>query len=181
VEVGRFRRAEGPLAVGDTTFDAPRFDEDGFALGQLWADLQMAALLNHTLAISGRLQAPIGGDALPLQRWTMVGGDRTLYTYPVGAFHGDRLAWVHTRYSIPAPEVMRLPLLGPPTLDLLHVAAMAWNQAEDRDLEQSIGAQLRAGFLYVRVMADPAGVARRELAVGFIMPMRSLPWQRNRD
>jgi hypothetical protein len=177
LEGGRFDRRAGAPPV-----DAYVPDDHAFARYEAWVDVAMAGLLNHTLRVEARAQGPLPGtDALPRQRWTFVGGDRTLYTYPIGTFHGDRLVWARTAYAIPFPEIVRLPLLGAPTLELVHTAAMAWHRDERRGVEQNIGAQLRAGFVYVRYMIDPAGVADPDLAVGLTLPPRTRPWQRRID
>jgi hypothetical protein len=179
LEAGSFARRDAALPPPNGAY-VP--DSYAFGRAEAWIDLAMAALLNHTLTVEARAQGPLPGtEALPRQRWTMVGGDRTLYTYPIGTFHGDRLFWVRSGYAIPFPEAIRLPVLGPPTLELVHVAAMAWTRDEARSIEQNVGAQLRAGFVYVRLMIDPHGATERALDVGLMFPPRSRPWQRPVD
>jgi hypothetical protein len=173
---------------GGVDVEAGNYTDDAGSPAQRFVRIEagthitIAALANHSLSVEARAASPLGGArVLPRQRWTMVGGDRTLYTQPIGAFHGDRLAWIHTTYAIPFPEAARLPILGPPTFELIHVAAMAWTADESRDLEQNIGVRLRAGFAYVRLVIDPATDGRRRVAAGFMAPVRSLPWQRGTD
>jgi hypothetical protein len=169
-----FGRAQMPLGW---TEPATEPEAGNFGRIELFADVALAGLRNHTLEIDANFRAPLPGTAdLPRQRWTHVGGGRTLYTVPIATYHGDRLAHVHTTYAIPI-DAVRLPLLGPPTLDLIHVAAMAWTRQEERSLEQNIGAGVRAGFLYLRFMVNPADTGQTELGFGLTLPGRAPPWR----
>jgi hypothetical protein len=169
VELGDARM---PLTWTDPETAAGRFGRY-----EAWVDLALAGFLDHALEIGADARGPLPGtDHLPRQRWTHVGGSGTIYTRPIAQFQGDRLAHVHTRYAMPIAAV-RLPLLGPPTVDLIHVAAMAWSRDEPRDLEQNVGAGVRAGFLFVRYMMNPADTGETEFAVGFTLPSRPRPWQ----
>jgi hypothetical protein len=149
-----------------------------FARYEAWAGWAMLALFGHTLEIDARLQGPLPGtDALPLQRWTMIGGGTTLPTFPIGAFHGDRLAFVQTVYSVPMP-FLRMPFVRPTMLQFMHVAGMAWSGDETRDLEQNVGVRLQLPVLYLGVVANPAdGLDRARFDFSLSIPQRAYPWE----
>jgi hypothetical protein len=139
----------------------------------------MAALANHSVAIRFMAQAPLSGDPLPRQRWSFVGGSATLNTLEVAEFYGDHVVFVDTRYIIPLPERIALPILGAPRLHLLHVAGMAWTRDETRDLHQEVGLELDLSLLYVRFVVVPDDPATRDLSVGLAWPVgRKFPWER---
>ncbi|MGH7504501.1 MAG: hypothetical protein ACRELX_02575, partial [Longimicrobiales bacterium] len=93
----------------------------GFGRFLFIAEYAMRALANHTLEVEGYFQGPLPGtDSLPRQRWSFVGGSGTLYTYELGRFPGDRVAFVETEYSIPLPELLDAPFIGRPNFDVLH-------------------------------------------------------------
>jgi hypothetical protein len=165
---------------GNLTLDSTPAAELGtFGRYQFGLDVAMAGLRHHTLQIDANFRGPLPGtDDLPRQRWSHVGGAHTLYTYPIATFQGDRLVHVHTSYSVPFRD-FRLPLVGPPTIEAIHVAAMAWSRTTPRDLEQNVGAGIRAGFFYVRYMVNPADTGQSDLSVGLTLPARARPWARN--
>ncbi|HEX2166215.1 MAG TPA: hypothetical protein VHG09_03155, partial [Longimicrobiales bacterium] len=147
VEISALTEFAGELLDGDHSF--ARYEIDAS-----WA---MAALANHTLEIEPHFQGPLPGTgSLPLQRWSFVGGSGTLNTYEIGAFRGDRVAFVETEYSIPLPRSLRIRLLGRPSLDLLHMAGMAWSDGESPGFEQNIGVRLRFNMLYLRAVTHPS-------------------------
>jgi hypothetical protein len=153
--------------------------EHDFARYLIDAEWAIAALRDHTLELSFHFQGPLPGtESLPPQRWTVLGGPGFLYTFDMAAFHGDRLAFVHTLYSIPLPPRFRMRVLGLPALDLIHSAGMAWTAAESPAFRQNIGLRLRYSMLFVRVVADPARFTDAvEFAAGLMPPKRSRPWQ----
>lgn len=145
-------------------------------------DWAMAALWNHTLRIQSHLRGPLPGtDSLPRQRWSFVGGSGTLYTFDFAEFRGDRVAFVETRYSIPI-ERARLPLVGAPDLDLMHLTGMAWTHQQSRRFEQNIGARLRYSLFNVRVLTNPRAFADDvKFSVGVNLPRSRYPWQRQEE
>lgn len=150
-----------------------------FAMFILDGDVAMQALKHHTLAVEAHFQGPLPGtDSLPYQRWSFVGGSGTLHTFQVAAFQGDRVAFVGTKYTIPLPAFMTLPLLGRPGLDLLHYAAMAWSQNEHRSWENNVGLRLGYKILYLRVLTDPKNFGDVvKTSVGVTFPRKSYPWE----
>jgi hypothetical protein len=111
------------------------------------------ALADHTLRAGWHLQAPIGSDALPLRRWSHVGGPATIPTLGDAERQGDRVVLVRTGYGVPVP--LAIPILGPPELELVHVFGGAWSLGGDDSLDQNIGLRLRFSLGWVRVMTDP--------------------------
>jgi len=164
----------------DFTFAGYRVDVD-------WA---MLALADHTLEIDAHLQGPLPGwdegctnctgplHRLPLQRWSHVGGSGTLYTFQDAAFAGDRVVFVESRYGIPLGTPLRVPLLGIPTLDLLHATGMAWTREDRRNFEQNLGFRFRFNVAYFRLVANPEDLTGDyEFSVGFTFPKRAYAWQ----
>lgn len=140
----------------------------------------MKALANHTLQVTANFRGPLPGtDSLPLQRWTFVGGSNTLYTFRLNEFRGDRLAFVETEYRIPFRPELRLPLLGRPTLRLMHNVGMAWSHDVKRDFEQNIGARIQFPLAYARVVTNPRKLGDKVLFdVGVSFPSRAYPWEK---
>ena len=138
----------------------------------------MKAIANHTLEIEGNFRGPLPGtDALPLQRWTHVGGSGTLYTDQIAAYPGDRLFFVESEYTIPFSERLKVPVLGLPKLRLMHNIGMAWSQDEDRDFEQNIGARIQFTFAHVRYIRNPRN-GDEKWSVGVSFPARGYPWEK---
>ncbi len=141
-----------------------------------WA---MQAFSNHSLAIDFWLQTPIGEHPLPRQRWSFVGGTGTLQTLPVAEHRGDHVAFVETRYVIPMPERLALPLVGRPRLSVVHAAGMAWTVDSDRPWHQEVGAQVEFLGLFVRYVAVPDDLGTSDLTIGISSPVgRAFPWER---
>ena len=167
--------------VGGVEYEAGRGWVDGdFGFDRIAAGAKFAmeALLTHTLQIRAFGQLPLGTDSLPKQRWSILGGATTLNTVAIGAFRGDRVAWVETRYTIPMPEVLGLPILGPPDLQLLHGAGKAWTSGETGELVQEVGARLQFFSLYVEYAVQPADPGRDRLVVGLAWPFApAYPWE----
>lgn len=174
---------EGRTTVfeGVVAYEAARSWLDGesrFDRVVVTGDWAMQALANHTLEIEFHGQLPLGGDTLPRQRWSFVGGSGTLQTADFGQFSGDRVAFVETKYGIPLPERLRLPLVGVPELRLIHAAGMAWLADDDRNLRQEIGARVDLFVVYFRYMVDPADTSNGDLDISLTLPFgKSYPWQ----
>jgi hypothetical protein len=171
-------RLQGAVEAAFSALEADH-DFNAYVVDIDWA---MAALWTHTLRIQSRLQGPLPGtDSLPRQRWSFVGGPGTLYTFDFADFRGDRVAFVETLYSIPI-ERARLPVIGPPDLDLLHLAGMAWTAAERRSFEQNVGVRLRFSLFNVRVLTNPTAFTDDvEFSIGLNLPRRRYPWQPERE
>lgn len=145
----------------------------------VWARFAMAALFNHTLDVSTFGQVPVRGDTLPAQRWSMVGGPLTLPTAATGAHRGDHVLFVRSRYRMPTPDVIALPVLGAPEIQLIHTAGMAWLDGGGDALIQEIGAGLQFFSLYLQYMIRPSDTAMSQLVVGLNWPFApALPWER---
>jgi hypothetical protein len=140
----------------------------------------MKALANHTLQVTANFRGPLPGtDSLPPQRWTFVGGSNTLYTFRLNEFRGDRLAFVETEYRIPFRPQLRLPVLGRPTLRLMHNVGMAWSHDSKRDFEQNVGARIQFPLAYVRAVTNPRRIGDKVLLdAGVSFPARAYPWER---
>ncbi|MBX6362312.1 MAG: hypothetical protein IRZ00_00470 [Gemmatimonadetes bacterium] len=157
--VGRSAAAE----IGARTDVAGHVGGGDFAFGRylIWGDWSMAAIADHALQIYWRAQGPLAGtDSLPRQRWSFVGGSGTLYTFDIAEFTGDRLVFVETRYVIPLPDRLRLPIIGAPDLVFLHTAGMAWTRDSARALEQNVGVELRFFGFSLRAVTNPAHAGR---------------------
>ncbi len=152
------------------------FAFDRVAVRGEWA---MHALFRHTLEIETYVQTPIGGRPLPPQRWSFVGGSGTLLTLPVAAQIGDHVVFVESRYIIPLPRTLALPVLGAPDFELIHAAGSAWTSHGEGDFQQEVGARLQFPGVYVRYMIQPTDLAvgRFDLALSWPFGTRH-PWQR---
>lgn len=139
----------------------------------------MHALFDHTLEIEAFGQLPVGGDTLPRQRWSVVGGPGTLQTLAVAERAGDHVLMVETRYRVPLPDFLALPFVGPPEAQLVHAAGMAWLADDDGGMVQELGLGVRfRESLYFRYMIQPTATDRRALVVGLTWPFgRSYPWE----
>jgi hypothetical protein len=139
----------------------------------------MKAIANHTLEIETWFRGPLPGtDALPLQRWTFVGGSGTLYTHEIAEFPGDRLAFVESEYTIPFAQQFTLPVLGAPRLKLMHNIGMAWSHEEKRGFEQNLGVRLQFALAYVRYVFDPE-TGDGKFAANVSLPGKAYPWEKS--
>ena len=169
---------------GELEYEAAREWLDGdFAFDRLSVegDWAMQALANHTLEIEFFGQLPFSGTPLPRQRWSFVGGSGTLQTLRFAESYGDHVLFVESSYVIPMPRRLGLPVLGAPSLELVHAAGTAWAEGDGgtRDVHQEIGARLQFFALYVRYMLDPSGERAADLDIGFSWPFDTAhPWQR---
>ncbi len=152
------------------------FDFDRISARGDWA---MHALADHTVEIEFFVQQPLGGDVLPQQEWSFVGGSGTLQTVELAAYQGDRVVFVETKYIIPFPARAALPFVGAPELQLLHATGMAWSGDEDPAFRQEVGARLQFFALYLRYMVEPADLDNSKLDVGLSLPFGTVfPWER---
>ncbi len=169
-------------AEGTVTFEQAMDAVDGaFSFSRVTLDLDWAmhALFNHTVEIELHAQAPVSGGTLPRQRWGFVGGSGTLQTLDFAAFYGDHILFVETKYIIPMPPRLAIPILGAPDFQLIHGTGMAWTDGEERRLRQEIGARLQFFSLYFRYMLDPSDPANGDLDIGLGWPFDArYPWQR---
>lgn len=116
----------------------------------------MDAIANHALRFHWYFQGPVLGAAtLPRQRWSTLGGTGTLPAYDIGEFHGDRVAFVESRYIIPLPKRWTLPILGRPDLEFAHAIGNAWTEGASPDLIQNLEARIQFSFIYFRIVTDP--------------------------
>ncbi|HEX6558293.1 MAG TPA: hypothetical protein VF021_02505, partial [Longimicrobiales bacterium] len=147
---------------------------------QASVEYAMKAVANHTLRFIANFRGPLPGtDSLPQQRWTYVGGSNTLYTFRLNEFRGDRLAFVETEYRIPFAPQLRLPVLGQPTLRLMHNIGMAWSHDVQHRFEQNVGARLQFPFAYARVVTNPRKVSDKVLLdLGVSLPPKTYPWEK---
>jgi hypothetical protein len=159
----------GTVAGGDQSFKGYK------ATGEY----AMQGIANHALDVYVYAQGPLPGtDDLPFRRWSTVGGAYTLFTYPVGFFLGDRVAYERTQYLIPGSQRFRLPFVGAPDLTLIHVAGMAWTRTSHRKLEQNLALQLQALVVYVWAAVNPADRSQHEIGFGLGLPVSRRPWER---
>jgi len=140
----------------------------------------MKAIADHTLQVELDFRGPLPGtEDLPLQRWTFVGGSGTLYTFEVAEFRGDRLAFIETEYRIPFRRTLRAPIIGRPTLRLMHNIGMAWSRLDDRSFEQNVGVRLQFPLVFARVVTDPRHFTDDvKFTVGISTPTRGYPWEK---
>lgn len=166
---------------GHVEYEAAREWLDGdhaFDRVEVQGDWAMHALANHTLEIEFYVQQPLGGGVMPRQEWNFVGGSGTLQTLEFAQYRGDRIVFTETKYIIPLPERVALPLVGAPELQLIHGAGMAWIDGDDPAFQQEVGARLQFFGVYFRYMLDPADVANNKLDVGLSWPFGSRhPWE----
>lgn len=157
-----------PWQDGDFRFDRVRGEG-------AWA---MQAFSDHSLAIDFWLQAPVGSDPLPRQRWSFVGGINTLRTLSLAEHAGDHVVFAETRYVIPMPERLVLPMLGRPRLSLVHTAGMAWTDGSDRAWHQEAGLQIELLIFSVRYVVVPDDLDIWRLDLGLSSPIgRAFPWE----
>ena len=105
----------------------------GFGAFALWGEWAMKAIANHTLEFETRLTGPLPGtDRLPRQRWGILGGSGTFWTFDIGDLRGDRVVFFRTNYIIPLPKRIALPILGAPDLEFFHTIGSAWTEDRER-------------------------------------------------
>lgn len=118
-----------------------------------WA---MRGLWNHRINFYSRVAAVLGGEPLPRQRWTFVGGPGTLPALDFGYRRGDNLVFLRSRYGVPVPPV-RLPILGEAEVRLSHAAGTAWVTGTPLPRwDQNLGLGLALRPFTATVWIDPA-------------------------
>ncbi len=173
---------ERPRIVGEITLDTEfAFDvldgERSFNRFAVTGQTGVPGLANHTIELEWHLRGPLPGtDSLPRQRWSFVGGSGTLYTYDIAEFPGDRVVFGGLRYVMPLPASLTLPLIGRPSLNLLHTTGAAWTAELRRAARHNFGAELRWPFFYARILVDPEDIEEPEFSVNVAFPRGSLPW-----
>jgi hypothetical protein len=152
-------------------YGVPQNDEPAFSRMSASGEWTMQALWNHSLAVRGHAFGTLTGDGAPPQRWSFLGGQGTLPTLPVAALRGDNLVLIASQYRVPL-ELVQLPLLGSPALELLHATGTAWRTGESMPAwEQNLGAGLAFSLARVRAWIDPAiDRPRPTLLVEFAAP-----------
>jgi hypothetical protein len=145
---------------------------DGANFAQLVADGEwgMVALWGHTLGVRAHLLQPVGSAATPPQRWSSVGGPRTLPTLGYDALRGDHLVFIESAYNVPFPR-LALPILGVPTLGLRDAVGSAWvSHGDSPRWTQNLGAGVQFSFLYLFLYVDPTGSHDTALNWGISLP-----------
>jgi len=147
-----------------------------FARYALNALFRMSALRVHTLSVQVHAQGPLPGtDGLPLQRWSILGGQETLETVDIGALRGDRVFLVRSTYRVPL-EPLRIPALGSPALELVHAVGDAWTTGTSDGLRQTVGLRFRLPLLYAYAFLDPEDTDETAFGVGVSL-RRRFPWE----
>jgi hypothetical protein len=148
---------------------------NAYAVSGLYA---FRAIANHTLEIETTFRGPLPGtETLPQQRWNIVGGSGTLYTYDVAQFRGDRLVFVETEYTIPFAQQFTLPVLGAPRIKLMHNVGMAWTHDDKRSFEQNVGVRLQVALAYARYVVDPR-TGEGKFSANVSLPSKGYPWEK---
>ena len=129
------------------------------------------ALRTHSMRVYLRAMAPIGGDAPP-QRRGILGGGGSLPTEPIARFRGDHLVFVESSYIIPVNRIV-LPVVGSPSVEVVHLAGAAWTGDNEPQWVQNAGAGLIFALARVRVVVNPAErPVTPKFSFGFYIPQR---------
>jgi hypothetical protein len=148
--IGNFEAEWAPPGTGDFEFAQLRA---GF-------DWSMVPWPLHRLDARAYGMLTVSGTA-PGQRWSSVGGVGTLPTLDLGGLRGDRLLFVETAYLYPL-SLIRLPVVGAPSLRLDYAAGAAWPTGGERpDFAQNVGVGLQVRVVRAMVHFDPAERPRR--------------------
>lgn len=114
------------------------------------------AIFSHDLFVEGHLRFPIGGQDVPRQRWSFVGGPGTLPALPVALMRGDHVLFLSSAYVAPVP-LYRFRILGWPALRLEHAVGGAWRSGDARPLlAQNVGAGLQFRIFHAMIHVDPS-------------------------
>jgi hypothetical protein len=149
-------RASRFLGQALAEYAPERADDLHFSHWRLGGRYEMDALWNHLLDVRWHAMGSFGDRAAPPQRWSFVGGQGTLPTFPIAQHRGDRLVFIESRYRVPL-TFLETPLLRTPYLELLHATGTAWRTGTDMPAwDQNLGLGLEAGFLRLRAWIDPA-------------------------
>jgi len=155
---------EAAARVLDGAHEFARFD-----IGGRWA---VEALPTHTFQIQWRFRRPIGSDSLPRQRWSILGGNATLFSLDDGDLRGDRLVWAASTYRLPLPAALTLPILGRPAIEAVHRIGNGWTHNGSADLVQNVGLGIRFRIAYLIAGVDPDHRDRVHWLFGLSIPRR---------
>jgi hypothetical protein len=162
--------------VGHAEYEAAREEYEGeHRFDRIAASVALAVRgpWRHTLEIEAFGQRPVSGDTLPRQRWSVAGGAGTLQTLMEGQYRGDRVLVVESTYRIPMGTALAFSTLGPPEIQLLHAAGLAWVADTDAPLIHEIGAGLLFSRAFARYMFQPDDPDTGRVLVGLSLPLGS--------
>jgi hypothetical protein len=94
------------------------------------------------------------GDVPPPQRFSYLGGPRTLDFVPLLAMGGDRLFFLDTRYRVPI-ERLTVPVFGAPEIGLRYAVGSA-GVHELPDFVQNLGVRLSFALIRLELTVNPA-------------------------
>lgn len=144
----------------------------GFTHWTARADWEVNSVSDHKLFLWGYATGTFGEGPAPRQRWSFLGSSSTIPLRDIEErLLGDRLVLLRTRYEIPT-RLFSLPILGPPTLRLLHVTGSAWRTGEPMPgWDQNVGAGIGFSLLYADLYVDPAAdPLKARVLVGLSFP-----------
>jgi hypothetical protein len=130
------------------------FGDASFTQAMVWADFYTLTYRLQSLRVFARAMLPIASHAPP-QRFGILGGPGTLPTTPISQFRGDHLVYVTSEYVIPLPRKLAVPLLGEPSVELIHQTGAAWT-GDVPPFIQNVGGGIRFFLARVGVMVNPA-------------------------
>ncbi len=130
------------------------FGDASFTQAMAWADFYTLTFRLQSLRVFARAMLPIASDAPP-QRFGILGGPGTLPTTAISRFRGDHLVYVTSEYVIPLPRKLAVPLLGEPSVELIHQTGAAWT-GDVPPFIQNVGGGIRFFLARVGVMVNPA-------------------------
>jgi hypothetical protein len=143
-----------------------------FTQALLTADYATVALRTHQLRVYARAMAPIGGNDAPPQRRGILGGGGTFSTEPIAFFRGDHLVYVESSYEVPVHHVV-LPVVGSPSLELVHNIGAAWVGGDEPEWVQNAGIGVIFALVRVRLLGNPADrPLDPRLSVGLSIPQQ---------
>lgn len=129
---------------------------------------QFPTFSNHRLHFRGHAVGTLG-DSTPKARYAYLGGSRTLGLSELLEFGGDQLVFLDSRYLIPVEQV-QLPVVGPPTVTLIHRIGGAGVRSLG-SLEQEVGAALALGPIDLELMFGASGQRNKSrFGVGVSLP-----------
>jgi hypothetical protein len=128
---------------------------DGFTQLLVTGSYAAMALRTHQLLFRFRAMTPLGANDAPPQRRGILGAGYSLPTEPVARFRGDHLYHVETSYVIPVRNLV-LPIVGPPSVEAVHLAGAAWVGGAEPEWVQNAGVGVIFSLLRVRMLVNPA-------------------------
>lgn len=124
------------------------------------ADWEAPTFGRQRLRVRGRAGGPLAGT-VPPQRWTALGGYKTLPTFDPLSLRGDTYLFVQSTYFVP----LLTSGLGDVTAWVQHAVGSAWEGARP-PFEQNLGVGLDLGPFAVWLFGDP-GASNLDLTPGF--------------